>query len=101
MADMSSLSPFPADPEEVSTLDGSASTAPSTPEGSLYLDERPRANVKPLSAAVFDTMMRTPAVRNICCVGAGYVGEFSGVARASGLDLFLVTNHPQAALPLP
>ncbi|KAK4208849.1 hypothetical protein QBC37DRAFT_64820 [Rhypophila decipiens] len=65
------LSPYPVDSEEVSTLDGSISTTPTTPEGSLYLE---RSNGKPMSTTVFDTMTRTPPVRNICCVGAGYVG---------------------------
>lgn len=69
------------DPEEMVTLDGS--TAPTTPEGSSpllspqddHLTAKSRNNGRSLSSALFDTTARTPPVRNICCVGAGYVGE--------------------------
>ncbi|KAK3352493.1 hypothetical protein B0T25DRAFT_456560 [Lasiosphaeria hispida] len=74
--------PSLADPEEIVTLDGS--TAPTTPEGSspvlrpqddtAQLTGKARNNSRSLSSALFDTTARTPPVRNICCVGAGYVG---------------------------
>ncbi|KAK1758874.1 hypothetical protein QBC47DRAFT_96572 [Echria macrotheca] len=77
-------SPSSVDPEEAALLD--MSTAPTTPEGSLSYSPvlRPQddpsfgrsrsTNGRPLSSALFDTTTRTPPVRNICCVGAGYVG---------------------------
>ncbi|KAK3688759.1 hypothetical protein B0T22DRAFT_380595 [Podospora appendiculata] len=72
--------------EESATLDGSGSrsTAPTTPEGSmcfsplLPLDDFP-VNLPPRSQGQLNSTSTTslapvPPVRNICCVGAGYVG---------------------------
>ncbi|KAK3312209.1 hypothetical protein B0H66DRAFT_395681 [Apodospora peruviana] len=83
MSSSNLLSPLPADTDV--TLDGSVSTAPTTPDGSLGFSPvtddfsgnstvRARLNGRPLSTTLFDTTTRTPPVRNICCVGAGYVG---------------------------
>ncbi|KAK8119630.1 UDP-glucose 6-dehydrogenase [Apiospora kogelbergensis] len=79
------------DAEDVASsyLDNAASTAPTTPEGSLsfspilraaadgaldieYASLTARANHLSLSSSRLDS--RVPLVRNICCVGAGYVG---------------------------
>jgi UDPglucose 6-dehydrogenase len=82
---MNPLSTTLPDVEENVTLD--ASTAPTTPEGSgsfspvlrpfddsTQLTPKTRNNSRSLSSTLFDTTARTPPVRNICCVGAGYVG---------------------------
>lgn len=78
------------DTEEVAYSENAASTAPTTPEGSLtfspilraaadgaldieYASLAARANNMTLSSSQLPT--RAPAVRNICCVGAGYVGK--------------------------
>ncbi|KAK3389941.1 hypothetical protein B0H63DRAFT_105733 [Podospora didyma] len=73
------------DSEESVTLE--FVTTPTTPDSSqcftpgLPFDDnladttiRVRTNGKSLSSSLFDTTTRTPPVRNICCVGAGYVG---------------------------
>lgn len=85
-------SPSFADPEEIA-LD--SSTRPTTPEESSssspilrpqddpgHLASKSRNNSRSLASTLFDTNTRTPPVRNICCVGAGYVGEFAVVACA-------------------
>ncbi|KAK4032400.1 hypothetical protein C8A01DRAFT_20521 [Parachaetomium inaequale] len=79
------LSPSGLDADEFVTLDDS--TAPTTPEGSLsfspqlhpqdvsaYLNGGLQNNGAPLSPDLFDAAAQPPAVRNICCVGAGFVG---------------------------
>lgn len=86
--------PEPAvDPEEGAFVENGASTAPTTPEGSLSFSPVLRAaadgpldiestslaaqalNTRSLSSALFDMSLRQ--VQNICCVGAGYVGELA------------------------
>ncbi|KAK7958068.1 Nucleotide sugar dehydrogenase [Apiospora saccharicola] len=86
---MQGISPALGDPEEVAFFENASSTAPTTPEGSLtfspilraaadgaldieYASLAARANNMTLSSSQLAT--RIPAVRNICCVGAGYVG---------------------------
>jgi UDPglucose 6-dehydrogenase len=79
------------DAEDGAFLENTASTAPTTPEGSLSFSPVLRAaadgpldiestslpgqasNHRSLSSALLDSGTRP--VRNICCVGAGYVGE--------------------------
>ena len=90
-ATMLPLSPSAVDADELlAILDDS--TAPTTPEGSLSFSPalRPqddtaylhgqslRINSLPLSlsSALLNNTLQTPrAVRNICCVGAGFVGR--------------------------
>jgi len=64
------------------------STAPTTPGSNLSFSPvlqpadqqpgipamKPQSASRSLSSTLFDTTARTPPVRNICCVGAGYVG---------------------------
>ncbi|KAK8052221.1 UDP-glucose 6-dehydrogenase- variant [Apiospora rasikravindrae] len=86
---MQAITPSLGDPGEVAYLENAASTAPTTPEGSLsfspilraaadgaldieYTSLAARANNMSLSSTRLEP--RTPMVRNICCVGAGYVG---------------------------
>ncbi|EAQ88617.1 hypothetical protein CHGG_05236 [Chaetomium globosum CBS 148.51] len=64
------------DAEDITTLDDS--TAPTTPDGSSSFspnlrpqDDAGYLNVSSLSAAI---AAAAPAVRNICCIGAGFVG---------------------------
>jgi UDPglucose 6-dehydrogenase len=89
------MNPIPisvVDSEESVFLD--ASTAPTTPEGSLSfspilraarydgvedegmgnLTAKSRNNSRSLSSTLLDSTARSSPVRNICCVGAGYVG---------------------------
>jgi hypothetical protein len=49
-----------------------ASTVPTTPEGSLIFSPRLAADATDVGAMV--TNNTALVVRNICCVGAGYVG---------------------------
>lgn len=79
---MASFPPFVVDAEEMATLDDS--TAPTTPDGSSSFSPELRPQVDPghlnvnsLPAGLFDAALATPLVRNICCIGAGFVGEFS------------------------
>jgi UDPglucose 6-dehydrogenase len=85
---MNPLPPSAVEADELGALDDS--TAPTTPEGSLtfspplrpqddaaYLNLGSRANSPPLSSALSDAAARASPVRNICCVGAGFVGEFA------------------------
>ncbi|KAK3933905.1 hypothetical protein QBC46DRAFT_99148 [Diplogelasinospora grovesii] len=89
------VSPSVVDSEE-GVLDGS--TAPTTPDGSTapsslsfspvlrprnvdnvegesaHLSIKSRNDSRSLSSALLDKTARMPPVRNICCVGAGYVG---------------------------
>ncbi|AEO66488.1 uncharacterized protein THITE_128638 [Thermothielavioides terrestris NRRL 8126] len=82
---MNPLPPSAVEADELGALDDS--TAPTTPEGSLtfspplrpqddaaYLNLGSRANSPPLSSALSDAAARASPVRNICCVGAGFVG---------------------------
>ncbi|KAK8042874.1 nucleotide sugar dehydrogenase [Apiospora phragmitis] len=86
---MQAISAALGDTGEVAYLENAASTAPTTPEGSLsfspilraaadgaldieYTSLAARANNMSLSSTQLDS--RVPMVRNICCVGAGYVG---------------------------
>ncbi len=91
------LSPSAVDADELfAILDDS--TAPTTPEGSLsfspalrpqddtaYLQgQSSRINGLPLSlsSALLNTTLQTPrVVRNICCVGAGFVGRLPCLRR--------------------
>ncbi|KAI3398906.1 hypothetical protein diail_8229 [Diaporthe ilicicola] len=67
---MNSLSSPPIDsPEDSNILDGS--TAPTTPEGSYMSSPLLRPQVL---EALDMGISQTKPVRNICCVGAGYVG---------------------------
>ncbi|KAH7625527.1 hypothetical protein B0T09DRAFT_64807 [Sordaria sp. MPI-SDFR-AT-0083] len=64
------------------------STAPTTPGSNLSFSPvlqaadqqpgipamKPQSASRSLSSTLFDTTARTPPARNICCVGAGYVG---------------------------
>lgn len=81
------LTPSVVDSEEGVIVDGySGYSAPTTPDGSMCfspisaedgsanLTAKVRSNGRSLTSALFDTTTRTPPVRNICCVGAGYVG---------------------------
>lgn len=68
---MDSLSSPPIDsPEGSNVLDGS--TAPTTPEGSYMSSPLLRPQVL---EALDMGITQTRPVRNICCVGAGYVGK--------------------------
>ncbi len=76
------------DSDENTVLD--ASTAPTTPEGSLSFSPvlRPlhnadgldddaagsRATSRSISSTLLSSAAHNAPVRNICCVGAGYVG---------------------------
>lgn len=79
---MAPLQRFMIDGEELPTLDDS--TAPTTPDGSSSFSPelRPQAdlglvNSGPLAATVLDAAAAAfHPVRNICCVGAGFVGGF-------------------------
>ena len=81
--------------ESAFILDNSASTAPTTPEGSLSFSPVLRAaadqngldieatslasrslNSRSLSSTLLGAAIAPASVRNICCVGAGYVGKF-------------------------
>lgn len=68
---MNSLSSAPIDsPEDSNILDGS--TAPTTPEGSYMSSPL----LRPQALEALDMgITQTRPVRNICCVGAGYVGK--------------------------
>ena len=92
---MSTADPVPGsavDAEEPVLFE--SSTAPTTPEGSLSFSPvlRPRnranqdiesanlaavsqSNSRSLSSTLLGASASSPAVRTICCVGAGYVGE--------------------------
>lgn len=67
------------DAEDITTLDDS--TAPTTPDGSSSFspnlrpqdDDAGYLNVSSLSAAL---AAAAPAVRNVCFIGAGFVGAF-------------------------
>lgn len=81
-----------SDPDEGILLDNAPSTAPTTPEGSLSFSPVLRAmgdgnldiessslalqalGLRSLTSAPIHTGPRH--VSNICCVGAGYVGQF-------------------------
>ena len=91
MAPGTLLSPS-SDADEGLVLD--ASTAPTTPDGSMSFahdDDRDSAvtgkpqSAKSLSSSIFNTATRTPPIRNICCVGAGYVGESALPGHAHAL----------------
>ncbi|KAK4126791.1 nucleotide sugar dehydrogenase [Parathielavia appendiculata] len=82
---MDPLSPSPLEADEFVTLDDS--TAPTTPDGSLsfspqlqpqdvggYVDGTSMINRGSLSSDVLVAAAQAPLVRNICCVGAGFVG---------------------------
>lgn len=53
------------------------STAPTTPEGSYMSSPLLRPQIPPESLAMGLSQSRPVTVRNICCVGAGYVGEYT------------------------
>jgi UDPglucose 6-dehydrogenase len=80
------LPPSGLDVDEFVTLDDS--TAPTTPEGSLsfspqlhpqdvsaYLNGGLPENGAHLSPGLLDGAGQSTPIRNICCVGAGFVGE--------------------------
>jgi UDPglucose 6-dehydrogenase len=82
------LLPSVLETDELVALDDS--TAPTTPEGSLsfspqlqpqdvlrYLDGDARDNGPSLSSDAFDVAAQPQPVRNICCVGAGFVGTLT------------------------
>jgi hypothetical protein len=82
------LPPSGLDVDEFVTLDDS--TAPTTPEGSLsfspqlhpqdvsaYLNGGLPENEAHLSPDLFGSAAQSTPIRNICCVGAGFVGELS------------------------
>lgn len=62
-------SPFMDGAEDSIALD--SSTAPTTPEGSYMSSPVLRPQIPALEMGI----TQTRPVRNICCVGAGYVGE--------------------------
>ncbi len=113
------ISPAVPDVEELAILDDS--TAPTTPEGSLsfspalrpqddvaYLNLQSRINGPSLSlsSALFSSTAQAPrVVRNICCIGAGFVGELPlSPARSSARPCWPLTPDTplfQEDQPLP
>lgn len=65
-------SPLMDSAEDSTILD--SSTAPTTPEGSYMSSPLLRPQNPPESMDMGITQARPITIRNICCVGAGYVG---------------------------
>lgn len=102
------LLPPVVESDESAALDDS--TAPTTPEGSLSFSPelRPQGdsaypalqsqnihNGAFLSLALLDVTARAvPPVRNICCVGAGFVGELSPPPSSSRENLLTWPRWP-------
>jgi UDPglucose 6-dehydrogenase len=100
MTPLTPTTPLPfsvLDAEDITTLDDS--TAPTTPDGSSSFspnlrpqDDAGYLNVSSLSAAI---AAAAPAVRNICFIGAGFVGKLLPCAFPSlpASARFVETSH--------
>ena len=83
--------------DENTMLEGS--TAPTTPEGSQEFSPVMRPLVRPVDVEDARTngsrvngaavASQNPAIRTICCVGAGYVGMLKHLCRLGRLDPLL------------
>jgi hypothetical protein len=108
------LLPSVLEADEFVALDDS--TAPTTPEGSLsfspqlqpqdlsaHLVRDLRDNGASVSSDAFDVATEAPPVRNICCVGAGFVGTLTSHQRlrVQGLTVRRRTNCRRHRAPQP